>query len=146
ELERAKMQMLREVERQFDNRGSRNSGSYAAEYIDSVVSAQGIPGIEADYALLARFLPDITAEEIEAVGRRWANESSRVVLVTAPEKPGLTLPTESELAAVLDGVDRAELDPYVDEGADLELLTQAPEPGEIVAEREMTGGVTEWEL
>src|SRR5690606_18884842 len=94
ELERAKMQMLREVERQYDNRASRNSAGYAAEYIDSVVNAQGIPGIAVEYALLARFLPEITVEEVEAAGRRWVRESSRVVLVTAPEKPGLTLPTE----------------------------------------------------
>src|SRR5690606_874514 len=140
------MQMLREVERQYDNRASRNSAGYAAEYIDSVVNAQGIPGIAVEYALLARFLPEITVEEVEAAGRRWVRESSRVVLVTAPEKPGLTLPTESELAAVLDGVAAAELEPYTDEGANLELLTQAPEPGEIVAEREKSGGVTEWEL
>lgn len=146
ELERAKMQMLREAERQFDNRGSRSSGSYAAEYVDAVINAQGIPGIEIEYALLARFLPEITVDEVEAVGRRWIHESSRVVLVTAPEKAGLDLPDEATLAAVLDGVDDAELEPYVDEGADVELLTAAPEPGEIVAEREKAGGLIEWEL
>ena len=145
ELARAKTQMLREAEQQFVNRASRSSASYAAEYIDSVLSSQGIPGIEIEYALLDRFLPEITVEEIEAVGRRW-HAGSRVVLVTAPEKEGLSLPTEAELAAVVDGVDRAELEPYIDEGADLELLTEAPEAGEIVAQREKPGGITEWDL
>lgn len=146
ELERAKTQMLREAERQFDNRASRSSASYAAEYIDAALNAQGIPGIEIEYALLARFLPEISVDEVEAVGRRWLHESSRVVLVTAPEKAGVELPSEATLAAVLDGVDDAELEPYVDEGADVELLTEAPEPGEIVAEREKAGGLIEWDL
>src|SRR5690606_31968052 len=146
ELERAKMQMRREAERQLDNRASRGSASYAGEYVDAVIAGEGIPGIELEYALLERFLPEIDVEEIEAVGRRWVHESSRVVLVTAPEKDGVTLPTEAELAAALDGVGAAELEPYVDEGVDLELLTELPEPGEFVAAREKPGGIIEWEL
>lgn len=145
ELARAKTQMLREAEQQFINRSSRSSARYAAEYVDSILSAQGIPGIDIEYALLDRFLPEITDEEVEAVGRSW-HAASRVVLVTAPEKDGVSLPSEAELAAVLDGVDRGELEPYVDEGADLELLTEVPEPGEIVAQREKAGGVIEWDL
>ncbi len=146
ELERAKAQMLRAAERQFDNRASRNSAAFAAEYVDAVLSAQGIPGVEREFALLERFLPEITVEEVEVVGRQWVHDTSRVVLVTAPQKDGVDLPTEAELAAVFAAVHRAELEPYTDEGSDLELLTQAPAPGEIVAQREKAGGVVEWQL
>jgi zinc protease len=146
ELERAKAQMLREVERQLMNRASRSSGSYAAEYVNALLSETAIPGIELEHALLVQVLPSISLDEVESAGRNWLGSGSRVVLVTAPEKAELSLPSEELLAAVIDAVALAELEPYDDVGAYTELLTELPHAGEIVSAVEKPGGVTEWLL
>ena len=47
----------------------------------------------------ARFLPEISLAEINALARSWIPESNRVVAVTAPERVGLALPTPARLAS-----------------------------------------------
>src|SRR5690606_29535405 len=56
ELERAKMQMLREAERQFDNRASRGSASYAGEYVDAVRSEEHTSELQSRENLVCRLL------------------------------------------------------------------------------------------
>ena len=44
---------------------------------------------------MRRFIPEVTASEAAALTRELIAEDNRVVLATAPEKPGVTAVTEA---------------------------------------------------
>jgi len=147
ELERQKKDLLRSLERQFTEKDKQESALYAEEYVRNFTQQEPMPGIAYEYELHKRFLPEITLDEINRLGKDWASEKSRVVMVNAPEKEGLKTPDEARLASVIKGAAGKEIQPYVDTVANQALLETLPKPGKIIktASREVSG-ITEWEL
>ncbi len=146
ELEREKTNALRGIERANTNRANRNSSSYASEYIRAFLDGESIPGIEYEYALYQRFIPEITLEEVNRVGQDWIRDANRVVLVTGPEKEGVTMPAEEALSAVIDARDSAEITAYVDTVSDRPLLADVPDGSRIVGTETRSFDITEWTL
>jgi len=72
-------------------RDASDSEPLADEYIRNFVQQEPIPGIAYEYAMHQRFLPQITLAEINGLAKEWVPDRSRVVVVSAPEKPGVTL-------------------------------------------------------
>lgn len=146
ELERQKTTLMRGMERQYTNRANRSSGAYASEYIRAYLDGESIPGIEFEWELYQRFMPEITLSEINDVGRQWMTDGNRVVLVTGPQKEGVVLPDEQALAAVFDDVESSDITPYVDNLTDRPLLADIPEGSRVVEKRSLDYGITEWIL
>lgn len=147
ELEREKADILRAVERVYTERDNTRASILADEYVRHILHGEPIPGIEYEFELHKRFVPEISLEEINRVGREWITTRNRVVLVNAPEKEGFQVPDEESLLAVLQSVADIEIQPYEDDVRDLPLMPSLPEPGEIV---ERSGidelQLTEWRL
>jgi len=147
ELERQKLQILRWIERAYAEREKTESYRYASEYIRNFLSGEPIPGIEYEFELYKRFVPEITLEEVNALGREWITKENRVIMVSAPEKKGLHIPTEEELMGVFDAVEEKEITAYVDTTITEPLLAEIPEPGSITETKTIEEvGITEWEL
>ena len=145
ELERQRTSVLRRIERSYINRANRESRSYASEYIRAFLDGESIPGIAYEFELYKRFVPQITIDEVNRVGRDWIQDSNRVVLVAGPEKEELAMPSEEALLAVLDTGD-TEITAYVDTVSDQPLLAEMPEGSEIVSTETLEGDITEWTL
>jgi zinc protease len=147
ELERAKARRLRGMERAHAEREKTNSAAYAGEYVGNFLEGEAIPGIEAELALHREFLPGITLAETNRLARAWITPNNRVVVVGAPEKAGVTLPTEAELAGVFAGVASKTIVAYADTLAAAALVANPPRPGRVVGERAIPElGLTEWRL
>lgn len=147
ELERKKSEMLRAFERAFTERATEDSGDLAEEFTRSFLQGEPTPGIAWEYEAHKRFMPGITLAEINRLAREWMTGPNRVVMVNAPEKAGVAVPTGEELAAVIESVKTEELAAYKDMTTDKPLLAALPEPGSIVSTRTRPGiGVTEWTL
>jgi zinc protease len=147
ELDRQKLIMARSIERALAERGNQQSADLAAEYSRHYLQDEPIPGIAYEHALYGRFLPGITLEEVNGLARVWSPASTRMVMVTAPEKPGLTMPTEARLAEVIASAPAKATTPWEEEAPTAALLATLPTPGSIVATRTMdTAGITEWTL
>ncbi len=146
ELEREKRAQLRNIEQAYTTRMDRSSGSFASEYTRAFLDGESIPGIEYEFELFQRFIPEIALEEVNRVGRDWITEANRVVLVTGPESQDVVLPDEATLMAVLASVGDAEITPYEDSLTDAVLLADIPEGSEVVDVQLREGDVTEWVL
>ena len=146
ELERGKTALLRNMESRYAGRDSRPSTLFAEQYTQAFLMARPVPSIDFERALVERFVPEITLEEVNAVGREWIDGASRVVVITAPEKQGLAVPDEAALAALIGTASEADLTAYVDKGAGAALLDAPPVGSPVVAERARDAGITEWEL
>lgn len=147
ELERQKRDALRSFERLNAEKDKQESQLFASEYIRNFTQREPIPGIAYEYELYKRFLPEITLDEINKLGKAWTGDRSRVVMVSTPQKEGLSVPDEPKLAAVIKTAAGKEIKPYVDTVGNQPLLDKIPEPGKIIKTGTKEAfGITEWEL
>ena len=147
EVDRLKTNMLRSIEQAYRERDKRRSGGFASEYIRHFLTGEPIPGIEIERALFQKLLPGIQAEEINRLVGEWLTAENRVIVVSAPEKAGLPIPSEAELSGILNAVQQKEVEPYREEVSDDPLIAHLPTPGPVVRETTIdTFGVTEWTL
>jgi zinc protease len=147
ELDRAKQARMVGYERAVTESPDRESASRADEYTRNFLQSEALPTIWQELAFHRRFLPEVTLAEINALVADWFPERNRLVIVSAPDAAGVTLPTEAALTTVVKSAAAKRLDPYVDAAAGKTLLSEAPAKGTI-AKTVVHGdtGVTEWTL
>ncbi|MBN2009684.1 insulinase family protein [candidate division KSB1 bacterium] len=147
ELTRAKTALLRSMEKAFEERNKTPSQSYAKELSNYFLEDEPAPGIAWEYEESQQLFPGITVQEVNALVNKWITAHNRVVLVDAPEKPDLHVPTEDELNNVINTVASKNIEPYVDSISDAPLVANPPTPAAVVDERTIESiGVTEWIL
>jgi zinc protease len=147
ELDRQRQNILRSYERIVVEDQNRQSNSRADEYVRNFLTNEPLPGAELEQALQQRFLPEITLAEINGLARQWFTDRNRMVVVTAPDKPGLAVPDEAKLAAVIKAAPNKVLTAYVDNVTATPLLDPLPSGGTIAKTTTKEAiGITEWEL
>jgi zinc protease len=147
ELDRQRQNILRSYERIVVEDQNRQSNSRADEYVRNFLTDEPLPGAELEQALQQRFLPQITLQEINGLAQQWFTDRNRMVVVTAPEKPGLVIPDEAKLAAIIKAAPDKDIQAYVDTVTSTTLLDPLPTGGAIVKTTTKEAiGITEWEL
>ncbi len=147
ELERQKERILKWMEHAYNERENMESLNLAEEYIRNFLQEEPIPGIEYEYELFKKYMPGITLEEINEEAARWLSPENRVIMVNAPEKEGLSLPSEEELLAIFQRVRDKEIEAFEDKVPDKPLITGVLAGAEISGRKVMAElGVTELEL
>jgi zinc protease len=147
ELARAKQKLLKFVDQAVTERQNEPSASFAEEFTRAFTTDEPIPGIVYEAKLYHRFIPGVTLDDINKMAKDWAPDHSRVVVVSAPEKPGVPVPTEADLAAAMRIAASRPLQPYVDAVSNVPLLDAPPAAGTVVkTNAREADGITEWEL
>jgi zinc protease len=147
ELARAKQNLLRGYERAHAERNTTQSAAFVEEYVGNFLNGEAIPGIEYEYTLAQQLLPAITLADVNALAGRWITDENRIILVQAPEKADVKVPTEPELLAVFDRASGATVTAYTEAVSDEPLIERLPNPGRVVSERSIAAvNVTEWRL
>jgi zinc protease len=147
ELEREKSNLLRGYEQAYAEREKSESGDYASEYVNAFLEAEPIPGIATEYELAKQLLPQITTTMLNTFAKEWMADSNRVVVIQAPEKPTVKVPTEQDVRAVFARVNAAPLKAYEDKIAGNSLVSNPPAPGTIASvTRDSATDVTIWKL
>ena len=147
EVARKKRELMRMIEQRMAERDRTTSSQYAAEYVSHFLYGGEMVSIETEHALYRRFLEGIRVGEVDAVARDWLRPTNRVILASAPAKPGVRPPSEAQLASVVRAASRARPSAYTEAVPDAPLVARAPAPGRVVRERTIPEvGVTEWTL
>ncbi len=147
ELEREKRNLLRVYDQALAEKDKDESAPLAAEYIRNFLTGESLPGIAWEHEMHVKFLPGISLAEVNALAREWNGDHSRVVAVSAPQKPGLAIPAEADFAAIVKKAGAAAPTAYVDDAPDAALLAEPPAAGAIAAEKAIPeAGITEWTL
>ena len=147
ELARAKANLLRAYERAYAERDKSNSGQFVEEYIGHFLRGEAIPGIAYENRLAVALVPTITLDEVNRLARSWATAGNRVLIAQSPIKPGVAVPTEAELLAVMARAAQDTVTAYTESVSGDALVGQLPPPGRVVAERSIPAiGTTLWTL
>jgi zinc protease len=147
ELDRSKRARLVSYERSVTESPDRESASRADEYTRNFLQNEALPTIFQELAFHRRFLPGITLTEINALLAQWFPPNNRLVIVTAPEGAGVTVPTRAQLTAAVRRGTLATVTRYEDGGSDQPLMATKPAAGTIAKVTERPdAGITEWTL
>jgi zinc protease len=135
EMDRAKRWMAAFYEQAYNERDKSESGSYAQEYVSNFLDGEPSPGIAYEYALVQKLLPGISVNEASAMAKALMVDNSRVILATSPQKPGIHIPTETELQAALAAANAAPVTALAETTSTRALMEKAPAPGAIKSRR-----------
>jgi zinc protease len=147
ELDRYKKEMLNSYEQAYKERDKTESENYADEYIRVYLEKEPTPGISFEYEFYKQVLPTITLEEVNALGKEWISPSNRVVLVTGPDKEGVTMPTETDITRILKEASLSRITAYEDKVSGSSFIDIPPPAGKVTARKTFDNiGVTELTL
>ena len=146
ELERARKNLMRKYERLYAERNKQKSASLANEYIGNFTQKDPIPGIAEEYQLAKELLPKMNLSGIDSTAKHWVTDTNMVVLITAPQKPGVKVPTEKEVMAIIENEKTVQLKPYVDKILRAPLIAHAITPGKIVRIEKIDTLYEKWTL
>jgi len=147
ELARTKTWILRNFEQVFKERDKTNSRFYAQKYAGHFLSNYFVPGAEKEYELSKKLVPGIQLKDVNGLISKWITGNNRVILVNAPEKENVKIPSEQELLAVFKKVEQKDIEAYEDKVSDEPLVAKPPAPAMIDKEKKLDKlGVTEWTL
>jgi zinc protease len=105
------------MQQQFTERDKTNSSRYVDEYVSSALWDTPIVGIEQEEPLAAQLAPTISVAEVNALALTSLGDKDRVVLVAAPAKPEVHIPTAQEMLGAYAVSANAMLTAYIDRGA-----------------------------
>jgi zinc protease len=131
ELDRAKAEYQRNIEKEYTERDKQESEKYVWKYYEHFLTSEPTPGIEFDLDFVKQMLPGITLGEINALGKSWITDENRVVALMAPESPDISVPTEAEVFEIINTVQNEKITAYVDKVSDLPLIPNEPTPSKV---------------
>ena len=130
ELDRKKAEFLRFIENAHRERENLASGSLARELTEYYLKGVFMPGIDAEYELFNRFIPEISLSQVNRRAGELFPGENRVFTAIVPEQgPSLTE------ADIIEAVSRGESGPvetYEEEDLDVPLVESKPARGKIL--------------
>jgi zinc protease len=132
ELDRAKADYQRNVEKQYAERDKQESENYVWLYYENFLTKEPTPGIEYDLEFTKQLLPEISLDEINTLGKGWISDQNRVIALLAPDSPDISVPNEAEVFEIIDAVKNEKITAYVDKVNDAPLVPVEPNPGKII--------------
>jgi zinc protease len=132
ELEREKKDIFSMYEKAAKESDKTESGSYADEFVRNYIDRECIPGIKKEFEIVQAYLPEITLEELNRVGRTWTTDENMIALITAQEKEGVRVPDEDKVKDIIRTIKTKIIEAYVDAVSDVPLLAVSPVATRVV--------------
>lgn len=147
EFERANAELRSRYQQLFDSRNNTPNESYSKEYVRAFIDNDPIPGIEVEKQMMDLFSQMLPLEQVNTLLPQLVSDENRVVLLMLPDAEGFTIPTEQQLASMLETVEEEDLEPYKDTMREDPLIPNLPAPGSIKSQKTVEKwGATEFTL
>jgi zinc protease len=146
ELERAKETILANYEKMFNERDKTENINYANELAGYFEGTESAPGIEVEFELVKKWLPDISIAEVNKMVAEQITAENTVFQVSLQEG-GEDKPTRDDILAIYNKALSAKYDAYIDDLGDAKLMKELPKPGKITSTKKLPNyDVTEMKL
>ena len=148
ELQRAKSQKLNHDERKYRERNDRRNAKYVSACVQNFLNSEPLISIDDQLELTRRFDREVMLQEVNEAVRQLITDQNQVAIMYAPDKEGLTLPTEQQIENVILAAQQLSYAPYAEQALPSSLLLPPSSltPGSIVSERDYKHGFVEWTL
>lgn len=148
ELKRKKAELLSNMAKSFAERDKNESRNYAQEYVRNFLSHEPIPGIEFEYEMYKKFVPEITLSEVNELAKKWVTGTQNLrLIVMAPEKEGVKVPSNADVIKYVQDAVKTDLTAYVDNMPDQALVKEEPTPSKVMLTKDLKDiGAKEWTM
>ncbi|MCX7908507.1 MAG: insulinase family protein [Ignavibacteria bacterium] len=137
EFERAKKEILRQYESMYNERDKTESINFAFEFMRNFLSGEAIPGIEFEYELVKKWMPDIKLEEVNALSNKFIKKENALIAISLPERQDVVVPKEEDIKKMFADISNKKLEPYVDVVPTKPLFNKNVSEGKIIQEKEL---------
>ncbi len=135
EFERAKADLMKQIENQYDERDKQETSRYFYPILNHFLTNEPLLGIENEYMLLGQIMPMLPVEAINQYAKELIREDNIIITLTAPEKEGEVLPTKEELLALFNKAKEIEVEPYKETVSNEPLIATLPVKGAIESKK-----------
>lgn len=97
ELDRAKSEIIANYEKVFNEKDKTESENFVSEYQAYFLEATPTPGIKWEFDAVKKMMPTVTLAETNSIIKEYVKDENRVVLLTGPDKEGVTKITQDEV-------------------------------------------------
>jgi len=147
ELERAKTDFIKNVEKAYNERDNQKNNNLIEEYVRNFLNQESIPGIVWEYQTLQAMLPQLKLEMVNQVAKSYVTDTNMIVSIMAPDKEAVKIPSEDQIRAAIDNSKKAELTAKAEEKSNQPLIDKAPKAGKVAkVSQNKSLGTTEWTL
>lgn len=137
ELERARKNLLRHIERAYNEREKTESAAFVREFIDHFLARESMPGIENEYNYMRELVPGIGLDEVNRYARETIpTDAPKLVAYMGATKSELPTPTGEQLLAAFASAEKIAVKAREEKALAASLMEQPPAAGTIVAESE----------
>jgi zinc protease len=136
EFERQKEEMLSQYEKAAKEFDKTESMNLTNEYVSNYLQGDAIPGAQKSFKYVKNLLPEIKLEDINALAKEFVTDDNMALVVMAPEKSGVVVPTEEEILKVVKDSKSEALQPYVDNFKEEPLVTGELKGSKVVSTTE----------
>lgn len=133
EFERQKEDMLSQYEKASKEFDKTESMSLTNDYVSNFLTEDPIPGARKAYKYVKNLLPEIKLEDINALAKEFVTDDNMALVVMAPDKPGVEVPTEADILKIIKNSKSTDLQPYVDKFKEEALVTDSLKGSAVVS-------------
>ena len=146
EVERAKTNIVSAYEKAAEAAGTRQNSQLVQPLINNFFDNDPYMDPQTELQLVQMICSQINAEILNQVVAQLCPDQDIVVIYQAPEKEGVSHPTEADLAGILASVKTAEIQANVEQAVNEPLIGKELKGSKVKKETETIYGATEWTL
>lgn len=109
EFERAKAEIARQIQQQYDGRNDIRSGQLVNKYVNNYIHNEAMMDAETEYQVDNAILAQINVDMLNQIAQGYFAKENMVVIIDGPAKEGVAMPTEADIMAIMNKVNNAEL-------------------------------------
>ncbi len=136
EFDRQKEEIMSQYEKASKEFDKTESGNFCGEYVSNYLSQDAIPGAQKKFKYLKNILPEIKLGDINDLAKQWVSDKNLGLVVMAPEKEGVKVPTEAEILAIIRESKTRQLTAYIDNFREEPLIQGKLNGGKITGKKE----------
>lgn len=114
EFERAKTEIARAIQQQYDARNDIRSNALVQKYVNNYVDNAAMMDAETEYQVDNAILDQITLDMLNQIAQGYLTKENVVVVVDAPAKEGVAIPTEADILTAMTNINNMELQANTD--------------------------------
>ncbi|MBK0381477.1 insulinase family protein [Pedobacter sp. SD-b] len=146
ELDRAKINIQTEIDKQFKEKDKTKSAVFVQKYVNNFLKGDAIPSIDYMHNFYTENLNSLSLENINKLAAGFVTDDNMIAIIQAPEKEKANLPSEATYLSWIKTAG-ADVTPYVDNAVNKPLMATKPKAGTITSENKVDAiGVTELTL
>jgi len=133
ELDRAKALSMAGAERRYKERNDRRNSYFVRKALNNFTDWEPMTTADDDLAYERQFQKEVTLDEVNQTVKQLITDRNQVLIVFAPDKEGVEIPSEDVLEQWVLGAQAKDYEPWQEQEVRQNLIAELPAKGSIVS-------------